>query len=177
MIRHIAIIISVLAVACCPCRKVSTTTTVSEALYQRDSIYIEHYDTLRVVERDTVRMAPINKSHDRVSVMATSSYLENDYCTSHANVDELGILTHTLDTRDSALLPVRLVEVSSAKSDMLSHNSEHTDTEALSVVEVREISRLTWWQRTQIIGFWVVLGVLAIKYRKVILKVITGWRI
>jgi hypothetical protein len=109
--------------------------------------------------------------------MATSSYLENDYCTSHANVDELGILTHTLDTRDSALLPVRLVEVSSAKSDMLSHNSEHTDTEALSVVEVREISRLTWWQRTQIIGFWVVLGVLAIKYRKVILKVITGWRI
>lgn len=174
MTRLLAIMCILLA-ACCPCRNVASTT--SEITHQRDSLRVVHIDTIRVVERDTVIMGPISQAHDKVAIMTTNSYLENEYCTSRANVDELGILTHTLDTRDSALLPMRLVEVASTTNDILSHISEHDNTSQTTAVEIKEVNHVTWWQRTQIIGFWALLGVLAINYRKVIFKVITGWRI
>lgn len=176
MTRWLAII-SIILTACCPCRKMTVTTSLSEVTNHRDSVFVSHIDTTRVVVRDTVRMMPINQSRDKVVIMATSSYLENEYCTSRANIDELGILTHTLDTRDSASLPVRLIEVTSVSSDLSSHNSKHADTITTDTVEVRQVNYVTWWQRTQIIGFWALIAVLAIKYRKVIFKVIAGWRI
>lgn len=155
------------AVACCPCRKAGTTTIVE---VQRDSVYITHYDTLRVVERDTMWMERLEQSHDRVTIKASSSYLDNDYCITTAEVDEEGRLTHTLDTRDSAMLPVRTIYRDRIVRDTVIRLKDRLDTKA--EIEVREVRVTTWWQRTQIVALWLLLGALAIRYRKEILSLL-----
>lgn len=155
------------AVACCPCRKAGATTIVE---VQRDSVYITHYDTMRVVERDTMWMERLEQSHDRVTIKASSSYLDNDYCISTAEVDEEGALTHTLDTRDSALLPVRTIYRDRVVRDTVIRLKDRLDAKA--EIEVREVRVTTWWQRTQIVALWLLLGALAIRYRKEILSLL-----
>lgn len=180
MKTYILIIMCCLAiVGCAPGRKVSSSSTMSDNTIMRDSVYITHIDTVRIVERDTIRLAPINQWHSSVSIAATSSHLENEYCTSEAIVDGMGVLTHTLDTRDSATLPVRLVEVERIVRDTIyrSHDRSHDNMEATEVVVERQVPHVTWWQRTQIVALWVLIGAIIIKYRKVIFKVISGWRI
>lgn len=152
--------------ACCPCRQAGVATAVSD----RDSTYVARYDTLRIIERDTVWLARLEQSHNRVSSQATTSYLENAYCTSTAAIDEAGALTHTLDTRDSATLPARVTYRERIVRDTVIKMRDRLDTKAEIVV--REIHKATWWQRTQIIVLWALLGVLAIVYRREILSLL-----
>lgn len=175
MKRLIYIVVCVAAVACCPCRKVGTTASVIESV--RDSVYVQRIDTLRVVERDTIHLAPINQWHNSVSLAASYSFLENEYCTSSASVDSVGVLTHTLDTRDSATMPVRIREVYKLVVDSVyvSKDAEAQSTQ-VATIEYR-VKHITWWQRTQIVALWVLVAAIVIKYRKVIIKVISGWRI
>lgn len=166
-------------VGCSGGRKISSSTSSSDVVIVRDSIYITHVDTVRVVERDTIRLAPINQWHNSVTIQASRSHLENEYCTSDASIDNMGILTHSLDTRDSAALPVRLVEVERIVRDTLFVSRDHShDNKAVaeSIVE-RRVNYVNWWQRTQIVALWVLVGVIIAKYRKVIIKLISGWRI
>lgn len=158
------------AVACCPCRKAGATTIVDKV--ERDSIYINHYDTLRIVERDTMWLERIEQSHDRVMVKASHSYLENAYCTSSADVGEDGILTHTLDTRDSAMLPVRTIYRERVVRDTLSRDKSNKDTSTSTEVQERVVREMTWWGKTQIIALWVLLAILAIRYRKEIFALV-----
>lgn len=175
MKRIIYIVVCVAAIACCPCRKAGTTASVVERV--RDSVYVQRVDTLRVVERDTIHLAPINQWHNSVSRAAAYSYLENEYCTSSASVDSVGILTHTLDTRDSATMPVRIREVYKIVVDSVYVNQD-AEAQRTEVVTIeRRVKHITWWTRTQIVALWVLVAIIVIKYRKVIIKVITGWRI
>ena len=174
------IVVCVAAVACCPCRKAGVTQSVSEVERVRDSVYVYHYDTLRVVERDTVRHAPINQWHESVTLKASYSYLENEYCTSSASVNELGILTHRLDTRPSAMLPVRLVEISKVECDSayISQASEvESSTASAQIIERKVKKPLSWFVKTQIAGFWIFVAIALIKYGKVIIQFVSGWRI
>lgn len=176
MKRLIYIVVCVAAVACCPCRKIGATASV-DIEHVRDSVYVHHIDTLRVVERDTLYLAPINQWHNSVTLASSYSFLENEYCTSRASIDSMGILTHTLDTRDSATLPVRIREVYKFVADSVATSSEATAQSASTTTIERRVKHITWWQRTQIVGFWLLAAAIVVKYRKVIIKLFTGWRI
>ena len=176
MKRLIYIVVCVAAVACCPCRKIGATASV-DIEHVRDSVYAQHVDTLRVVERDTLYLAPINQWHNSVSLAASYSFLENEYCTSSASVDSVGVLTHTLDTRDSATMPVRIREVYRFVVDSVATSNEATAQSASTTTIERRVKYITWWQRTQIVGFWLLAAAIVVKYRKVIIKLFTGWRI
>ena len=175
MKRLVYIVVCVAAVACCPCRKVGTTASVIE--HVRDSVYVYHIDTLRVVERDTIHLAPINQWHNSVSLAASYSFLENEYCTSSASVDSVGVLTHTLDTRDGATMPVRIREIYKLVVDSV-YVSKDAEAQSTQVATIEHrVKHITWWQRTQIVGFWLLAAAIVVKYRKVIIKLFTGWRI
>lgn len=176
MKRLIYIVVCVAAVACCPCRKIGATASV-DIEHVRDSVYVQHVDTLRVVERDTLYLAPINQWHNSVILTSSYSFLENEYCTSRASIDSMGILTHTLDTRDSATLPVRIREVYKLVVDSVTTSNEATAQSASTTTIERRVKHITWWQRTQIVGFWLLAAAIVVKYRKVIIKLFTGWRI
>lgn len=176
MKRLIYIVVCVAAVACCPCRKIGATASV-DIEHVRDSVYVQHVDTLRVVERDTLYLAPINQWHNSVTLASSYSFLENEYCTSRASIDSMGILTHTLDTRDSATLPVRIREVYKLVVDSVATSNEATAQSASTTTIERRVKHITWWQRTQIVGFWLLAAAIVVKYRKVIIKLFTGWRI
>lgn len=152
--------------ACCPCRQAGVATAVADS----DSVYTSHVDIVRLTIRDTILLQPLAQYHDRVQLEATSSFLENDYCTSAASVDENGMLSHTLDTRDSATLPARVVYRDRVVRDTVIRLKDRIDVRTETVV--REIRRATWWQRTQIIMLWVLLGALAIVYRREILSLL-----
>ena len=176
MKRIIYIVVCVAAVACCPCRKIGATASV-DIEHVRDSVYVHHIDTLRVVERDTLYLAPINQWHNSVTLASSYSFLENEYCTSRASIDSMGILTHTLDTRDSATLPVRIRELYNFVADSVATSNEATSQSASTTTIERRVKHITWWQRTQIVGFWLLAAAIVVKYRKVIIKLFTGWRI
>lgn len=180
MKRLLYIVVCVAAVACCPCRKAGVTQSVSDVERIRDSVYVHHYDTVRVVERDTLRLAPINQWHESVSLKASYSYLENEYCTTTASMNELGILTHTLNTRPSAMLPVRLVEVTQVERDsayVSQATASETATTSEQIIERKIKKPLSWFVKTQIAGFWIFVAIALVKYGKVIIKYVSGLRI
>lgn len=160
----IVVLSLVVAVACCPCRKAGTASAVVD----RDSVYVTRYDTLRIVERDTLVLRPLPPAHDAIITESQYSQLENAYSTTSAEIDAEGRLRHTLDTKDNALLPVRVERVEHIVRDTVVRWHVDKRTE----VSVKEIRKATWWQRTQIVALWVLLGILAIAYRKKILSLL-----
>lgn len=165
----IVVLSLVVAVACCPCRKAGATTIVDKV--ERDSIYINHYDTLRIVERDTMWLERIEQSHDRVMVNANTSYLENVYCESMASVDTLGILTHTLDTKERAMLPVRYVERERIVRDTI---MQYRDVVRENTI-VKEVSKVKWYDKT-LRWLCLALFVMALwQNRKLFIKFLKLW--
>lgn len=180
MSRHLLYIVLAVALlaACCPCREVSTSTS-AESVTRRDSVYIAHYDTVRIVERDTMRLAQLEQWHERVMARG-ESFLENAYCTSRASMGEDGWLTHTLDTKREAMLPVREVESERVIRDTVYIERESanatSNTQATTVIK-RVKKPLSLFVKTQIIALWVIVACIVIKHRKVIIRVFSGWRI
>lgn len=153
-------------VSCCPSRKAGATTIV-----ERDSVYINHYDTLRIVERDTMWLERIVQSHDRVMTKADTSYLENAYCESTASVDTLGILTHTLDTKERAMLPVRYVERERIVRDTI---MQYRDVVRENTI-VKEVRKVKWYDKAL---RWVCLALFVVvlwQNRKLFIKFLKLW--
>lgn len=169
MIASIFIVLVLVgAVACCPCREIGATETV----FVRDTVTSIHIDTMRVVERDTIYLQRLEQSHDRVQGVA-SSYLENDYCTSSAWIDERGKLSHTLDTRDSALLPARIIY----RDRVLLNEFVWSSRTNVSKVKTREVARSKWYDkviRTVCIGLAIIV---ILQNRKRIMRLVKLWRI
>lgn len=168
--RRITLILFLLLVGCAASRKTSTKEV--EIIVERDSVYITHIDTVSIVKRDTMYRDRIIQSHDKTMTMERTSFLENEYCTSSARVDTMGILTHTLDTRDSAMLPRRIESRTRYVADTSYNKRENKHNKSSEKVQTVEVNRTTWWQKTQIIALWALLGILAIKYRRQIYAVI-----
>lgn len=170
----IVVLVSCLvAVACCPCRKAGATTIVDKM--ERDSVYINHYDTLRIVERDTMWLERIEQSHDRVMVNASHSYLENAYCTSSADVSEEGTLTHTLDTRDSALMPVRTIYRDRVVRDTVIRLKDRVDVK--QEIMIREVRKVTWYDKCLRVISAALFIIVLWQNRKRIIQIISLWRI
>lgn len=170
MSRHLCIALALLLAACCPCRNTSTS---AESI-TRDSVYITHHDTLRIVERDTMRLAQLEQWHERVMARGEST-LENIYCTTTAKVDDDGFLWHTLDTRDSALLPVQVITRDRVMRDTVYRWRDRV-TSRTKVVEKR-VKTTPWWVKPLCVISAALAAVVIWQNRKRIMTIIRLWRI
>ena len=76
-------------------------------------------------------------------------------------------------TKDSAMLPARVVEVERIVRDTIYRgrieNTEHA--------EVKQTKKpLSRFVKAQIIGFWVLLAISIIRLRKTLIRLFSGWR-
>ena len=175
--RSIAVALAIVACACSTTKEVVSTTTSSDV--QRDSVYITHYDTLRIVERDTFRLQQLEQWHERVMARGLST-LQNPYCVTTAEVDAEGYLRHSLDTRSEASFPVRMIEVERIVRDtiFMQNESESTVNNSTQSVITKKVKKpLSWFVKTQIIALWVIVAVIIIKNWRTIVRVFSGWRI
>lgn len=145
--RLFAVIAVSLALAgCCHNRVVATTTT--------DSVRVDVVE--RIVEvRDT---AYIDIPGERVeqTVRDTISLLTTRYAMSRASIMPDGSLWHSLwSIPQSIPKPITLfVPVADTTRTRILLRTD--------IVEVEVERELTWWQQTQIKGFWAMLAILAI---------------
>ena len=90
----------------------------------------------------------------------STSHLENDYALSDARINPDGSLYHDLKTKPQEK-PVP-IEKPVERKDSIIYRTQYIDREVTVEVE-RELS---WWEKTQIYGFWGLVVILLIVYRK-----------
>ncbi len=100
------------------------------------------------------------------TVRTDSSHLETTTAVSDIRINPDGSLTHSLENKtDDLKIPTeRPIEY----RDSIVYRDR--DVEVEKIVEVER--ELTWWQQTQMRGFWALLALIAFIYRKKILSVI-----
>ncbi len=142
------VIICALFVGCCPCRHLTTST--------RDSVRVE---TVIRTERvpDTV-FVEVPVEAIRQVVRDTASHLETSFAVSNAQINPDGSLFHSLENIPQKR-PVP-IEKEIVYRDSVVYR-DRTDTKIVEVARP-----LTWWQQTQIRGFWIFLAILIIVCRK-----------
>ena len=152
----IFIILLIAASACCPARHLSTSVS--------DSTRVEVRWRTEYI-RDTVRIA-IPAQSEKVTTREDSSHLENDYAESDARINPDGSLFPSLDTKPQQKpVPIdRPVEY----RDSIVYRDRKVDVEKIVEVE-RDLS---WWQQTQMKGFWVLAAVIVFMLRKKLLPLI-----
>ncbi len=152
--KRIALILIAAAVAgamfagCCPCRHLTTTT--------RDSVRVE---TVIRTERvpDTV-FVEVPVESVRQTVRDTTSHLETTFAVSDARILADGSLFHSLEN-----IPQKRPVPTEKEIEYHETNEYHGHEDA----EIVEVARpLTWWQQTQIRGFWMLLLILLVICRK-----------
>lgn len=133
-----------LLMGCCPCKHLATST--------QDSLRVEVVE--RIVEvRDTAYI-DMPSIRDSVTTMARESHLENEYAFSDAAILANGSLSHTLQVRP------RTVQIQFKKP--IIHRDSIVYRNSYRTVTVEVERALTWWQQTQIRGFWVMLIFIAV---------------
>lgn len=158
--KRIASILLVAAVAaamlpaCCPCKHLTTST--------RDSIRVE---TVIRTERvpDTV-LVEVPVEVIRQKVRDTTSHLETSFAASDAWINPDGSLFHSLENK------AQKRPVATKKEVVYRDSIVYRDRETEPVVEVAQ--PLTWWQQTQMRGFYMLLALLVIVCRKQIAAVV-----
>lgn len=129
---------------------------------QQDSTRVEVRKEIVYVP-DTVYLEIPAQTAERTTRDSTS-HLENDYATSDARINTDGTLYHDLKTKPQEI--PKEVQTPVERNDSIVY--KYKDRTVYETVE-RE---LTWWQRTQMYGFWVALLVIVITYRKGIWSII-----
>ncbi len=86
------------------------------------------------------------------------SELENDYATSEARINPDGTLYHDLKTKPQEI--PKEVETPMERNDSIVY--KYKDRTVYETVEVEVERELTWWQKTQMYGFWVALAVIVV---------------
>lgn len=140
--------------ACCPCRHLSASQT--------DSVRVETIVRTEYVPDTVYVNVPVES--ERQTVRDTMSHLETSFAVSDARINADGSLFHSLANKAQ----VRPVPVE--KEIVYRDSVVYRDRLNTEIVEVER--DLTWWQQTQIIGFWALLGLAAIVARKQILAVL-----
>lgn len=147
------------------CRSGKSLITQTQE-YKGDSVRVE-YRERTVFVPDTVFVEIPAQKAERTT-RDSISHLENDYASSYARVNSDGTLTHTLNSKPQAKpLPIkRPIEYRDSivyKDKVIRKNN--------TVTEYVE-HKLSWWEQTQIYGFWAAIIVVAIAYRKKIFKAV-----
>lgn len=154
--------VALLMVGCRTSKNIST----QEQEYKRDSVRIE-YRERTVLVPDTVYFEIPRQTAER-TIADSVSHLENDYASSDARLNSDGTLTHTLNSKPQ-LKPVpteRKIEY----RDSIIYKDRWRDKKQ-TVTEYVE-HKLSWWEQTQIYGFWAAIAIVAIIYRKKIFQTV-----
>lgn len=139
----IAILVMLTAFACCPCRHLATGTT--------DSVRVEVRERI-VKVRDTVQVRLPDERVDNIT-SDTTSRIETSAAVSTATVHD-GKLHHTLWNKRQPI---------GVAVDMSFRVEDITKERITTIREVVEVPRnLTWWQQTQMRGFWALLLVVGL---------------
>lgn len=122
------------------------TNRVLSSHIEQDSVSVEVRERI-VYIRDTVEVA-IPAISESVETRDTVSHLENPYAASRAVIAG-GVLHHSLMTKPQIQrIPVR---TPSLRRDSIVYRNFYRDI-------TTEVGReLTWWQQTQIKGFWAMI--------------------
>lgn len=163
--RLITLLISVAAFSLAGCRSSKSLVTHSQE-YRRDSVRVE-YRERTVFVPDTIYFEIPRQIAERTAADSLS-HLENDYASSDARLNSDGTLTHTLNSKPQ-LKPVptkRRVEY----RDSVIYKDRWRDKKQ-TVTEYIE-HKLSWWEQTQIYGFWAAIAIVAIIYRKKIFQTV-----
>lgn len=135
--RYVCMVLVALVTLSC------ATNRVLSSHIEQDSVSVEVRERIEYI-RDTVEVA-IPAISESVATRDTVSHLENPYASSRAVIAG-GILHHTLMTKPQIQrIPVR---TPSLRRDSIVYRNFYRDI-------TTEVGReLTWWQETQIKGFW-----------------------
>lgn len=138
--RYVCMVLVALVTLSCAANRV-----VSSHIEQ-DSVSVEVRERIEYI-RDTVEVA-IPAITESISTRDTVSLLENPYASSRAVIAG-GILHHSLMTKPQIQrIPVR---TPSLRRDSIVYRNFYRDI-------TTEVGReLTWWQQTQIKGFWAMI--------------------
>lgn len=138
--RSLVAILALFAVGCCPCKHLTTSTA--------DSVRVEVRERI-VKVRDTVEVYLPAERVENITA-DTTSRIETSAAVSTASVRD-GRLHHALWNKQQPLGVA--VELETRVEDI---TREHITT-VRNIVEVP--AELTWWQQTQMRGFWALLAV------------------
>lgn len=142
----------------------ASSRPLSENIHQQDSVDVRVETRIEYVP-DTVFIEIPAQTSERETADSTS-HLENDYATSDARINPDGTLYHNLKTKPQKK-PVEFEKPVERKDSVI------YKTKTVTKTKIEKVPRdLTWWQKTQIYGFWVILFILVIVYRKKILSLI-----
>lgn len=140
----------------------ASSRRLSENVHQQDSVQIKVETRIEYVP-DTVYIEIPAQTAERETADSTS-HLENDYATSDARINPDGSLFHNLKTKPQKK-PVEFEKPVERKDSIIYKTKTVTET------KIEKVPRdLTWWQKTQIYGFWVIVFIFVIVYRKKILS-------
>ena len=129
----------------------------------RDSVRVETVIRTEYI-RDTIEVEiPVERM---MQIAEDSSHLETEYAFSDAFLRSDGRLYHALENKAGK----RPVEV---KKEVVYRDSIVYRDRVVTKTEVKEVPReLTWWQKTQMKGFWGLLVVFVFVYRNRILSIV-----
>lgn len=140
----------------------ASSRRLSENVHQRDSVDVRVVTRIEYVP-DTVFVEIPAQASERETADSTS-HLENDYATSDARINPDGSLFHNLKTKPQKK-PVEFEKPVERKDSIIYKTKTVTET------KIEKVHRdLTWWQKTQILGFWGCIFILMIVYRKKIIS-------
>lgn len=126
--------------------------------HQQDSVDVRVETRIEYIP-DTVFIEIPAQMSERETADSTS-HLENDYATSDARINPDGTLFHDLKTKPQKK-PVNVERPVEYRDSIVYKTKTVIETKTEQVPR-----ELTWWQHTQIHGFWVILFIFVIVYRK-----------
>lgn len=143
--RYVCMVLVALVTLSC------ATNRVLSSHIEQDSVSVEVRERIEYI-RDTVEVA-IPAISESVATRDTVSHLENPYAASRAVIAG-GVLHHSLMTKPQIQrIPVR---TPSLRRDSIVYRNFYRDI-------TTEVGReLSWWQETQIKGFWAMIFVFCI---------------
>lgn len=163
--RLITLLMAVAAFSLAGCRSSKSLTTQSQE-YRRDSVRVE-YRERTVFVPDTVYFEIPRQIAERTAADSTS-HLENDYASSDARLNPDGTLTHTLNTKPQ-FKPVP-TERKIVYRDSIIYRDKAVKVD--NTVTEYVPRPLSWWEQTQIYGFWAIVFIAVVIYRKRIFQTV-----
>ncbi len=149
--------VALLLTGCASHRSVSETES-------RDSVRVEYRERIIKVP-DTVFVDIPAQTAERTTADSVS-HLENDYALSDARINADGTLFHSLNTKPQQR-PVITEKEIQVRDSIIYRDRFKTKTETKTVEVEKELS---WFQKTQIYGFWAFFLFFAYSYRKKIFQ-------
>lgn len=144
--------------------------TEEHSSVSRDSVRTEYIERTVFVP-DTVFLEIPQQWAER-ETRDSLSRLENDFAWSLARITSDGLLYHSLFTKPQ-IIPLKFDKPITTINTSDIRISDKSDTSIETKIEYVD-RELTWWQKTQIYGFYGLLVVLVIIYRRKIFSAVVG---